>query len=245
MDGINFSNKRVMIVKIENVSKSYNKTSVIKDLSLGIRKGERVVFLGPSGSGKTTLLRMIAGFIQPDKGKVIIDNCIVSKDGKCIIGPERREVGMVFQDLALWPHMSSYKNLEFGLKAKKISKMKRKKLIDDVLEKTQMAEFKNAYPGELSGGQQQRIALARALVMQPKILLMDEPLSSLDVDLNLIMRKELLRLQEEFNITLLYVTHDRDEAFSLATKIVVLEDGRIQKTGTVSEIKEFMVEWQI
>ncbi len=218
-----------MIVKIENVSKSYNKIPVIKAFSLDIRKGERIVFLGPSGCGKTTLLRMIAGFIHPDKGKVIIDNRIVSKDGKCIIGPEKREVGMVFQDLALWPHMSSYKNLEFGLKAKKISKMKREKLIDDVLEKTQMAEFKNAYPGELSGGQQQRIALARALVMHPKILLMDEPLSSLDVDLNLIMRKELLRLQEEFNITLLYVTHDRDEAFSLATKIVVMEDGRRSK----------------
>jgi iron(III) transport system ATP-binding protein len=245
MDGINFSNKRVMIVRIENVSKSYNKTPVIKALSLDIEKGERVVFLGPSGCGKTTLLRMIAGFIHPENGKIIIDDRIVAKDGKCIIGPEKREVGMVFQDLALWPHMSSYKNLEFGLKTKKISKKERKKLIDEVLEKAKMTEFKNAYPGELSGGQQQRIALARALVMQPKILLMDEPLSSLDVDLNLIMRKELLRLQEEFNITLLYVTHDRDEAFSLATKIVVLENGRIQKTGTVSEIKEFMMERQI
>ncbi len=230
-----------MIVKIENISKSYNKTPVIKTLSLDIEKGERVVFLGPSGCGKTTLLRMIAGFIHPDNGKVIIENRIVAKDGKCIIGPEKREVGMVFQDLALWPHMSSYKNLEFGLKAKKISKMERENLIDEVLEKTQMAEFKKTYPGELSGGQQQRIALARALVMQPKILLMDEPLSSLDIDLNLIMRKELLRLQEEFNIMLLYVTHDRDEAFSLATRIVVLEDGRIQKTGTVSEIKAFMM----
>ncbi len=230
-----------MIVNIENISKSYNKTPVIKTLSLDIEKGERVVFLGPSGCGKTTLLRMIAGFIHPDNGKVIIENRIVAKDGKCIIGPEKRDVGMVFQDLALWPHMSSYKNLEFGLKAKKISKMERENLIDEVLEKTQMAEFKKTYPGELSGGQQQRIALARALVMQPKILLMDEPLSSLDIDLNLIMRKELLRLQEEFNITLLYVTHDRDEAFSLATRIVVLEDGRIQKTGTVSEIKAFMM----
>ncbi len=230
-----------MIVKIENVSKSYNKTPVIKALSLDIEKGERVVFLGPSGCGKTTLLRMIAGFIHPDNGKMIIDDRIVAKDGKCIIGPEKREVGMVFQDLALWPHMSSYKNLEFGLKTKKISKMERKKLIDEVLEKTQMVEFKNTYPGELSGGQQQRIALARALVMQPKILLMDEPLSSLDIDLSLIMRKELLRLQEEFHITLLYVTHDRDEAFSLATKIVVMEDGKIQKVGTVSEVREFMM----
>jgi ABC-type sugar transport system ATPase subunit len=230
-----------MIVKIDNIYKSYNKHLVIKGISIDIEKRERVVILGPSGCGKTTLLRMIAGFIHPDKGEVIIDDRIVSKDGKCIIGPEKREVGMVFQDLALWPHMSSYKNLEFGLKTKKIPKMERRQLIDEVLEKTQMAEFKNAYPGALSGGQQQRIALARALVVQPEILLMDEPLSSLDLDLNLIMRKELLRLQEEFQITLLFVTHDREEAFSLATKIVVMEDGKIQKTGTVSEIKEWLL----
>ncbi|MCP5005104.1 MAG: ABC transporter ATP-binding protein [Planctomycetes bacterium] len=229
-----------MIVKIENVSKSYDKTPVIEALSLGIEKGERVVFLGPSGCGKTTLLRLIAGLVHPETGKIIIDGRIVAEDGKCIIGPERRHVGMVFQDLALWPHMSSYKNLEFGLKTKKLSKVERKNLIDGVLQKTQMAEFKDAYPGELSGGQQQRIALARALVMQPGILLMDEPLSSLDAELKLIMRKELLRLQKECNITLLYVTHDREEAFTLATKIVVLENGRIQKTGTVSEIREFM-----
>ncbi|MCP4264933.1 MAG: ABC transporter ATP-binding protein [Candidatus Brocadiaceae bacterium] len=231
-----------MIVKIENVSKSYNKTLVIKAFSLDIKNGERVVFLGPSGCGKTTLLRLIAGFIHPDDGKIIIDGCIVADNGKCIIGPEKREVGMVFQDLALWPHMSSYKNLEFGLKTKKVSKMERRKLIDEVLEKTQMVEFKNTYPGELSGGQQQRIALARALVMKSKILLMDEPLLSLDADLSLIMRKELLKLQEEFHMTLLYVTHDRDEAFSLATKIVVMGDGEIQKVGTVAEIKEFMEE---
>ncbi len=232
----------IMIVKIENVSKSYNKTLVIKAFSLDIKNGERVVFLGPSGCGKTTLLRLIAGFIHPDDGKIIIDGRIVADNGKCIIGPEKREVGMVFQDLALWPHMSSYKNLEFGLKIKKVSKMERRKLIDEVLEKTQMVEFKNTYPGELSGGQQQRIALARALVMKSKILLMDEPLLSLDADLSLIMRKELLKLQEEFHMTLLYVTHDRDEAFSLATKIVVMGDGEVQKVGTVGKIKEFMEE---
>lgn len=226
-----------MIVKIDNVYKSYNKNPVIKAISLDIEKGERVVILGPSGCGKTTLLRMLAGFIYPDYGKIIIDDQIVAKDGRCIIEPENRYVGMVFQDLALWPHITVYKNLEFGLKAKKIPKMERKKRIDDVLEKAQMAEFKNAYPGELSGGQQQRVALARTLVMQPKILLMDEPLSSLDVDLRLTLRKEILRLHEEFAITLIYVTHDREEAFSLATRIVVMEGGRIQRMGTADEIK--------
>ena len=229
-----------MIVKIDNVSKSYNKHSVIKAISLDIEKGERVVILGPSGCGKTTLLRIVAGFIHPDQGKVIIDGNVVADNGKCIIEPENRQVGMVFQDLALWPHMSSYKNLEFGLKAKKIPKMEMRKRIDETFEKVQMAQFKNVYPGELSGGQQQRIALARALVMQPKILLMDEPLSSLDADLSLTLRKEILRLQGELAITLIYVTHDREEAFSLATKIVVMESGRMKKIGTAKEISNYL-----
>ncbi len=229
-----------MIVKIENVSKSYNKTPVIREMSLDIEKGERVVILGPSGCGKTTLLRMIAGFIHPDKGMLSIDGRVVADNGKCIIGPEDRQVGMVFQDLALWPHMTSYKNIEFGLKAKNVPKAEIRKRIDTIFEKVQMTQFRNAYPGELSGGQQQRIALARALVTRPKILLMDEPLSSLDTDLRQALRGEILRLQEELVITMIYVTHDREEAFSLATKIVLMEDGKIKKMGTVSEIKEWL-----
>ncbi|MBC8554291.1 MAG: ABC transporter ATP-binding protein [Candidatus Brocadiales bacterium] len=230
----------MMIVKIENVSKSYNKTPVIREMSLDIEKGERVVILGPSGCGKTTLLRMIAGFIHPDKGMLSIDGRVVADNGKCIIGPEDRQVGMVFQDLALWPHMTSYKNIEFGLKAKNVPKAEIRKRIDTIFEKVQMTQFRNAYPGELSGGQQQRIALARALVTRPKILLMDEPLSSLDTDLRQALRGEILRLQEELVITMIYVTHDREEAFSLATKIVLMEDGKIKKMGTVSEIKEWL-----
>lgn len=233
-----------MIVEIDNIYKSYNRNLVIKGISINIEEGERIVILGPSGCGKSTLLRMIAGFIHPDNGKIIIADRIVAKDGKCIVPPEKREVGMVFQDLALWPHMSGYKNIEFGLKAKKIEKKERGVLIDKILEKTQMTEFKDRYPGELSGGQQQRIALARALVIQPKILLMDEPLSGLDTGLRQIVGKEILRLQEEFAITMIYVTHDREEAFSLATRVVVMEGGRIEKTGTVSEIRECMKKQQ-
>ncbi len=229
-----------MIVKIDNVSKSYNKTSIINSISLTIDKGERVVILGPSGCGKTTFLRMVAGFIHPDKGRIAIDGFTVVNNGKCLIEPENRQVGMVFQDLALWPHMNVYENLAFGLKAKKVPKIEREKRIGTILEKVQMVQFKNTFPGDLSGGQQQRIALARALVMQPKILLMDEPLSNLDIDLNLLLRKEILRLQEELAITMLYVTHDRDEAFSLATRIVVMGGGEIQKTGTVKEISEYL-----
>jgi iron(III) transport system ATP-binding protein len=229
-----------MLLEIDNVFKSYGKAVAVNGVSLNIEKGERVVILGPSGCGKTTILRMVAGFIHPDKGRIAIDGFAVANNGKCLVEPENRQVGMVFQDLALWPHMNVYENLAFGLKAKKVSKKERRERIDEILEKVQMTPFRNAYPGDLSGGQQQRIALARALVMQPKILLMDEPLSSLDIDLNLLLRREILRLQEEFGITMLYVTHDRDEAFSLATRIVVMGRGRIKKTGTVNEISEYL-----
>jgi ABC-type Fe3+/spermidine/putrescine transport system ATPase subunit len=226
------------VVEIDNVFKSFDKIPAVNGVSLNIEKGERVVILGPSGCGKTTLLRMIAGFIHPDKGRLIIDGFTVAKNGKCLIESENRQVGMVFQDLALWPHMNVYGNLEFGLKAKKTSRQERNKRINAILEMVQMTQFKNAFPGDLSGGQQQRVALARALVMQPKILLMDEPLSNLDIDLNLLLRKEILRLQSELAITMLYVTHDRDEAFSLATRIVVMGGAKIQKIGTVNEISK-------
>ena len=229
-----------MIVKIDNISKFYNKIPVVNAVSLNIEEGERVVLLGPSGCGKTTLLRMVAGFIHPDDGQLFINGLLAADNGRCIIGPEKRQVGMVFQDLALWPHMSVYKNLEFGLKATKMPKKERDNRIRNMLEKVQMTQFIDVSPAKLSGGQQQRIAIARALIMQPKILLMDEPLSSLDIDLNLLLRKEILRLQEELAITMLYVTHDRDEAFSLATRIVVMGGGRIQKTGTVKEISEYL-----
>jgi ABC-type Fe3+/spermidine/putrescine transport system ATPase subunit len=229
-----------MILEIGNVFKSYSKAVAVNGVSLNIEKGERVVILGPSGCGKTTILRMVAGFIHPDKGRIAIDGFAVANNGKCLVEPENRQVGMVFQDLALWPHMNVYENLAFGLKAKKVSKKERRERIDEILEKVQMTPFENAYPGDLSGGQQQRIALARTLVMQPKILLMDEPLSSLDIDLNLLLRREIVRLQEEFGITMLYVTHDRDEAFSLATRIVVMGRGRIKKKGTVNEISEYL-----
>ena len=183
-----------MLVEIDNVFKSFGGIPAVNGVSLNTEKGERVVILGPSGCGKTTLLRMIAGFIHPDKGRLTTDGLTVAKNGKCLVEPEDRQVGMVFQDLALWPHMNVYGNLEFGLKAKKTPKLEREKRIDAILEMIQMPQSKNAFPGDLSGGQQQRVALARALVMQPKILLMDEPLSNLDIDLNLFFRKDISEL---------------------------------------------------
>ncbi|OQY29275.1 MAG: iron ABC transporter ATP-binding protein [Candidatus Cloacimonetes bacterium 4572_55] len=231
-----------MIVKMDHIFKSYDKIPAVNGISLHIEKGERVVILGPSGCGKTTLLRMIAGFVSPDKGTIEIDGLVVAKNGRSLVEPENRKIGMVFQDLALWPHKSVHGNLEFGLRAKKIPKNERNKRIDEMLVKTQMIPFKNNFPGELSGGQQQRIALARALIMEPKILLMDEPLSNLDIDLNLLLRKEVLELQEELGITMLYVTHDRDEAFSLATRVVVMQHGNIQKIGNADEVTKFLSE---
>lgn len=224
-----------MIIEIENIFKSYNNAPAVRGVSLKIARGERTVILGPSGCGKTTLLRIIAGFIQPDRGRVVIDGSVAAENGGCLVAPEHRKIGMVFQDLALWPHMSVYGNLEFGLKARKIPKKERRERMDAMLDKVQLARFKNSFPNDLSGGQQQRVALARALVMEPRILLMDEPLSNLDPDLNLLLRREILRLQEDLGITLMYVTHDREEASFLATKIVVMEHGQIRRTDEDGE----------
>lgn len=224
---------------ITSVTKSYNRQSVLHDFSLEIEKGERLVILGPSGCGKTTVLRLLAGFIAPDSGSISIEGDLVAADGKTITGPEARNFGMVFQDLALWPHLSVKGNLEFGLKAKKIIKEKREQLISEMLDLVQMSEYIHAKPGELSGGQQQRVALARALVLHPKALLMDEPLSSLDVDLNERIRKEILRLHNTLGFTLIYVTHDREEALDIGTRVLIMEKGRIERSGSVKEIKHY------
>jgi ABC-type Fe3+/spermidine/putrescine transport system ATPase subunit len=175
---------KMNIIEFKNVSKNYNGHPAVKNFSMKIDDGERIVILGPSGCGKTTVLRLLAGFIPPDSGEIIIDNQTVAAEGKIIKEPEERNLGMVFQDLALWPHLSVKGNLEFGLKAKKIQKNEREKCIPEMLKLMQMEKFINAKPAELSGGQQQRVALARALILHPEILLMDEPLSSLDQELN-------------------------------------------------------------
>jgi len=219
------------IIKFTNVSKNYNDTPAIQNFSMKIDAGERIVILGPSGCGKTTVLRLLAGFISPDSGEIIIDNQVVAADGKIIKEPENRNLGMVFQDLALWPHLSVKGNLEFGLKAKNIPKNKREEYIPEMLKLMQMEKFIDSKPAELSGGQQQRVALARALILHPKILLMDEPLSSLDQDLNVQLRKEILKLQNKIGFALLYVTHDRDEAFDIGSRIIVMKDGKIEETG--------------
>ncbi len=222
-----------------SATKSYNGQQVLHDFSLEVENGERIVVLGPSGCGKTTVLRLLAGFMAPDSGSISIEGDLVAADGKTIKDPEARNIGMVFQDLALWPHLSVKGNLEFGLKAKKTVKEKREQLISEILALVQMDEYIHTKPGELSGGQQQRVALARALVLHPKALLMDEPLSSLDVDLNQRIRKEILRLHKTLGFTLIYVTHDRDEALDIGTRVLIMEKGKIERSGSVQEIRHY------
>lgn len=230
----------MMVVNIDSVTKIYKATEVLNNVSLEIAQGERIVILGPSGCGKTTILRLIAGFIAPDTGSISIDGELVSKDSSIIKPPEQRNLGMVFQDLALWPHLSVKGNIDFGLKAKGLSKVERKHRIHESLDLVGMADYADRKPSELSGGQQQRVALARALVLEPKVLLMDEPLSSLDMELNVRLRKEILRLHEKLGFTLLYVTHNRDEAFDMASRVVVMSKGVIAYEGTVEDAKEYL-----
>ncbi|MCP4575767.1 MAG: ABC transporter ATP-binding protein [Deltaproteobacteria bacterium] len=214
------------IVVIDSVSKSYDREKVLDNISFEINEGERAVILGPSGCGKTTILRLIAGFIAPDAGTISIAGTVVSRNGRIIKPPEQRHLGMVFQDLALWPHLSVKGNMEFGLKAKGIPKIERSRRIVETLNLVRMSGYAGKKPAELSGGQQQRMALARALVLEPEVLLMDEPLSSLDPELNIRLRKEMLRLQGKLGFTMVYITHNRDEAFEIATRVLVVKKGR-------------------
>jgi len=230
------------ILTIDSLSHFYRNTKVLDDISLDTKESERLVILGPSGCGKTTLLRMIAGFVAPDRGTISIAGKRVSFNGKIIVAPEKRDVGMVFQDLALWPHLTVKGNIDFGMKAKGFSSEQRKEKRERILELVEMTGYEERKPDELSGGQQQRIALARALVLEPRILLMDEPLSSLDFDLNIRLRREILRLQKKLGFTMVYVTHDREEAFDIATHIIVIDRGRIATEGNGEEIRKFFLE---
>jgi len=217
------------MIEFKNVSKNFRNRAAVHQFSLNIENGERIVMLGPSGCGKTTVLRMLAGFLTPDSGSISIDHQVIAAEGKSFISPENRHLGMVFQDLALWPHFTVKGNLEFGLKAQGIPKDERQSRIRNILQLMEMETYMQSRPVELSGGQQQRVALARALVLQPGILLMDEPLSSLDPELNRLLRKEILAIQAQIGFTLLYVTHNREEATDIGTRIVIMNGGRISE----------------
>jgi ABC-type sugar transport system ATPase subunit len=213
----------MIIFEYQNISKYYGEQTTILDFSLAVEQAERIVFFGPSGCGKTTLLRMLAGFVAPDRGSILIQGKIAARDGRILISPKARNLGMVFQDLALWPHLTVWGNLEFGLKAKGIPVEERRRRIEETLKLLKIERYASVKPHQLSGGEQQRVALARALVMQPLAVLMDEPLSSLDEELNLHLRGEIVRFQQTLKFTLVYVTHSRSEAQEIGTRIVFLE----------------------
>ena len=213
-------------VKLDGITKKFGAVSAVRNVSLAINAGEIFFLLGPSGCGKTTLLRCIAGFYKPDAGRI----CMGDRDISAL-PPERRDAAMVFQSYALWPHMTVQQNVEFGLEMRRIPSGERRTLVASALELVRMQDYAARRPGELSGGQQQRVALARALVVKPRCLLLDEPLSNLDAKLRLDMRSEIRRLCKAAGVTAIYVTHDQKEALSIADRLAVMRDGVVEQCG--------------
>lgn len=216
---------------LKDVSKSFGGVAAVKDFNLEIEKGSLVSFLGPSGCGKTTTLRMIAGFEQLDSGTIRLDDADITT-----VQPNRRDIGMVFQAYALFPNMTVRENIAFGLEMKKTPKKESEKRVNQVLDMVRLQDTAKRFPHQLSGGQQQRIALARALAVQPRVLLLDEPLSALDAEVRLVLRGEIRRIQSELAITTVYVTHDQEEALSISDKVVVMNKGIIEQVGAPEQI---------
>jgi iron(III) transport system ATP-binding protein len=218
-------------VRFESVKKIFGDTLAVKDLNLEICEGEFFSILGPSGCGKTTTLRMVAGFEQPDGGRIFFDQEEVTS-----LTPERRHTGMVFQNYALFPHLTVFENVAFGLRARKHPNHEISERVISALDLVEMRDLKKRPVTQLSGGQQQRVALARALAVQPKILLLDEPLSNLDAQLRRTTRSELKRLQRRLGITTIYVTHDQEEALALSDRLLIMQKGVAQQVGAPEEI---------
>lgn len=220
------------MIKFENVQISYGDFVAVDDLNLEIKEGEFFTFLGPSGCGKSTTLRTLVGFIDPSKGSIFVDEKDITR-----LAPEKREIGIVFQSYALFPTMTVYDNIAYGLKIKKMPKSEIDEKVNEIAQKIKISDKQlQRNVSELSGGQQQRVALARALVLEPKILCLDEPLSNLDAKLRIDLRLELKRLQRDLGITTLYVTHDQEEALTLSDRIAVFNNGFIEQVGTPQEI---------
>ncbi|MGA8941312.1 MAG: ATP-binding cassette domain-containing protein, partial [Thermoactinomyces sp.] len=221
-------------LKLEHIYKTYkNNIPAVKDFNLHIKDKEFIVLLGPSGCGKSTVLRLIAGLEDPTQGNILMD-------GKCIndVPPKDRDIAFVFQNYALYPHMDVYHNLTFGLKSRKLPKDEIDRRVKEVAHILDLGEYMDRKPETLSGGQRQRVALGRAIVRNPKIFLMDEPLSNLDAKLRTQMRMEIANLHQRLQATTLYVTHDQTEAMTMATRLVVMNKGMIQQTGTPKEVYE-------
>ena len=222
-------------IKIDQIKKSFGKVEVIREFSEKFADGEFITLLGPSGCGKTTMLRMIAGFEHPTSGEIWIDGTPVSTSTS-FVPPEKRGIGMVFQSYAVWPHMNVFKNVAYPLKLRKVGKEEIREKVGHVLEIVHMQELAERMPEELSGGQQQRVSLARARVAEPKVLLLDEPLSNLDAKLRESMRREIKDLQRRLDISVIYVTHDQSEALTMSDRVIVMNDGVIQQAATPLEV---------
>ena len=218
-------------VDCRNINLSYGATQVLKGINLTIEPGEFFALLGPSGSGKSTLLRLIAGFNQQNSGELLVDGMDISQ-----VPPWQRDIGMVFQNYALWPHLTVWDNVAFGLVERKVERAALTQRVQAVLELVGLTAYAKRYPGQLSGGQQQRVALARTIVIEPKVLLLDEPLSNLDKNLRVQMRQELLSLQRRLGITTIFVTHDQEEAMTTADRMAVLHQGVVQQVGSPAEL---------
>ncbi len=217
-------------LKLINLHKKFGSNVAVDDVTVTVKDGEFVTLLGPSGCGKTTTLRMIAGFAKPTSGSILIDDKVITSTEKNIfLPPDKRDMGMVFQSYAVWPHMNIFKNVAYPLKFKKMSSSQMKKRVEEVLDLVKLSGFEDRFPHQLSGGQQQRVALARALVMEPSVLLLDEPLSNLDAKLRESMRYEIVELQRRLKITVVYVTHDQIEAMSMSDRVIVMNSGVVQQ----------------
>jgi ABC-type Fe3+/spermidine/putrescine transport system ATPase subunit len=219
------------LISIRNVTKRFGAHQALAGVSLDVAAGEVVVVHGPSGCGKTTLLRLIAGLDVPDTGEIWLSGSLVAAAGRSIVPPYQRGIGLVFQDLALWPHLTVQGNLEFVLEAGRIPRAERSARTREALRLVRIEQLADRYPHQVSGGEQQRVALARALVGAPRVLLLDEPLSSLDPELRATLRAELAQLQRKVNVTTMYVTHDGDDATMLGDRAVQMREGRIIEIG--------------
>ncbi|MEY9967416.1 putative spermidine/putrescine transport system ATP-binding protein [Streptacidiphilus sp. MAP12-16] len=218
-------------VEFQGLRRTFGSTVALDGLDLTVQPGELLALLGPSGCGKTTALRMVAGFETPDSGAVLVDGADITR-----IPAHRRDAGMVFQSYSLFPHLNARDNVAFGLRMRRVATAERRKRADELLELVGLPQYGDRYPHQLSGGQQQRIALARALALRPRVLLLDEPLSALDAKVRLTLRDEIRRLQQELGITTLFVTHDQEEALSMADRVAVMHAGRLEQCATPAEL---------
>jgi iron(III) transport system ATP-binding protein/putative spermidine/putrescine transport system ATP-binding protein len=221
----------VSYLRLHNIVKTFGQSKIVKHLSLDIEKGEFISFLGPSGCGKTTTLNMIAGFLALDEGAIEVEGKPVHN-----LPPHKRSMGMVFQNYALFPHMTVYDNVAYGLKLRKVPRDQIRQRVQSALEMTRLEALRDRFPKQLSGGQQQRVAISRALVIEPTVLLLDEPLSNLDARLRQEMREEISLIQKQVGITTIFVTHDQEEALSISDRIAVMNEGRIEQVDTPEKI---------